>query len=49
MAAMGDHDLVTVAIGLEGGTDLLSDRLTHGLLHGSAGLAGAKSVQWDDA
>jgi hypothetical protein len=35
MAAMGDHDLVTILIGLEGGTDLLPDGLTHGLLHGS--------------
>jgi hypothetical protein len=35
MAAMGDHDLIMVTIGVEGGTDLPSDRLTHGLLHGS--------------
>jgi hypothetical protein len=35
MAAMRDHDLVTIPIGLEGGTDLLPYGLTHGLLHGS--------------
>ena len=34
MASMGDHDLVAIAIRVQGGTHRLPDGLTHGVLHG---------------